>query len=61
MCNEPQMMHGMRQRHRMHGMHCFRQFLTKEEEIEMLEEYKKWLENEAKGVEEKIEKIKKAS
>jgi hypothetical protein len=42
-------------------MMCFRQFPTKEEQIEHLEEYKKWLEQETKGVEEAIEKIKKAS
>ena len=52
------------ERYRMHGiniMHCGRHFLTKEEQIEHLEEYKKWLENEKKGVEETIEKLKKAS
>jgi len=51
---------------RMHGAHdlyclCGRQFLTTEEKIERLKEYKKWLENESKGVEEAIEKLKKAS
>ena len=51
---------------RMHEMHfkncqCGRQFLTTEEKIERLKEYKKWLENERKGVEEAIEKLKKAS
>ncbi len=35
-----------------------RNFLTKAEKIEMLEEYKKGLENEAKGVEERIRKLK---
>jgi hypothetical protein len=45
----------------MFGMHCGRQFLTKEEKIEHLEEYKKWLENEKKGVEETINELKKAS
>jgi hypothetical protein len=40
-----------------HGRH----FLTKEEKIEKLEEYKKWLDNESKGVEETIEELKKAS
>jgi hypothetical protein len=40
-----------------HGRH----FLTKEEKIEKLEEYKQWLDNESKGVEEAIEKLKKAS
>jgi len=38
-----------------------RHFPTKEEKIQHLEEYKKWLEKEAKGVEETIEDIKKAS
>jgi hypothetical protein len=42
-------------------MHCGRHFLTKEEKIERLEEYKNWLEHERKGVEETIEKLKKAS
>jgi len=54
MCYGPQ---GM---HRNHGMHCWRSFLTKEEKIEHLEEYKKWLEKETKGVEEAIENLKKA-
>jgi hypothetical protein len=36
-----------------------RSFLTREEKIEMLEEYKKSLENEAKGVEERIKELKK--
>lgn len=38
-----------------------RQFLTKEEKIEKLEEYKEWLDNESKGVEETISRLKKAS
>jgi peptidoglycan hydrolase CwlO-like protein len=42
-------------------MHCGRKFPTKEEKIEKLQEYKKWLENEIKGIEETIEEIKKAS
>ena len=36
---------------------CFhhgRRFLTKEEKIAKLKEYKKWLDNESKGVEERI-------
>lgn len=33
-----------------HGRH----FLTKEEKIAKLKEYKTWLDNESKGVEEKI-------
>ena len=55
MCNEQQFM--------CHDPHayCGRRFLTKDEKIEKLEEYKKWLENEAKGVNEAIEKLKKAS
>ncbi len=36
-----------------------RRFLTKEEKIEMLQEYKKYLEEEAKGVEERIKDLKK--
>ena len=52
------------EQHRMnrnHGMHCCRQFLTKKEKIEHLEEYKNWLEKEAQGVEETINELKKAS
>ena len=37
----------------------FRSYLTREEKIEMLEEYKKSLELEAKGVAERIEQLKK--
>jgi len=48
-----------------HGMHnsmcCGRYFLTKEEKIEHLEKYKKWLEKEKQGVEEEINELKKAS
>ena len=58
MCHGPQGMYGM---YRNYGMHCCRQFLTKEEKIEHLEEYKKWLEKETKGVVEAIENLKKAS
>ena len=36
-----------------------RHFITKDEKIELLEEYKKWLEKEAKGVEEFIAEMKK--
>ena len=39
-----------------HGM---RSFLTKEEKIELLKEYKDKLEKEAKGVEERITELKK--
>ncbi|MGB6679929.1 MAG: hypothetical protein WBF08_01220 [Candidatus Bathyarchaeia archaeon] len=41
--------------------HYGRNFLTKEEKIEKLNEYKDWLDNESKGVQETIEKIKGAS
>ena len=36
-----------------------RHFVTKEEKLELLEEYRKWLEKEAKGVEEFIADMKK--
>jgi len=55
------MCHGQYKMHMHHGMQCWRQFLTKEEKIEHLEEYKKWLEKEKKGVEEAIMELKKAS
>ena len=53
-------MHGMR----MKMVHCGchndeRHFLTKEEKIEKLEEYKEWLENERNGVQETIDELKK--
>ncbi|MBI2084304.1 MAG: DUF5320 domain-containing protein [Candidatus Aenigmarchaeota archaeon] len=35
-----------------------RSFLTKEEKVEMLEEYKDYLEKEAKGVAERIKELK---
>ena len=35
-----------------------RQFLTKQEKEKKLAEYKEWLDNESKGVEEAIEKLK---
>ncbi|MCL5008569.1 MAG: hypothetical protein M1156_01610 [Candidatus Marsarchaeota archaeon] len=41
------------------GTYGFRNFLTKAERIELLEEYKERLEKEARGVEETIEKLKK--
>jgi hypothetical protein len=41
--------------------HYGRHFLTTEEQIEKLEEYKSWLDNESKGVEEAIERLNKAS
>lgn len=37
-----------------------RRFLTTEEKVEKLQDYKKWLESEAKGVDESIKKLKKA-
>ena len=40
-----------------HGHHG-RLFLTKEERIKKLTEYKEWLDNESKGVEEAIAKLK---
>ena len=36
-----------------------RNFLTKEEKLEILSEYKKSLEQEAKGIEERIQELKK--
>ena len=36
-----------------------RSFLTSQEKVEKLQEYKKWLESEAKGVDEAISRIKK--
>lgn len=47
--------------YRIHDVQCWRQFPTKDEKIEHLEEYKKWLEKEKKVVEEAIEELKKAS
>ena len=38
-----------------------RNFLTRDEKVEMLKEYKDSLEKEAKGVTEKIEQMKKAA
>lgn len=35
-----------------------RQFLTKEEQLKKLTEYKEWLDNESKGVNEVIEELK---
>ncbi|MEK6954324.1 MAG: hypothetical protein AABX01_04915 [Candidatus Micrarchaeota archaeon] len=46
------------------GMNCGpegRSFLTKEEKLEMLEEYHKSLQLESKGVEERIKELKKAN
>jgi len=50
--------HGM---YRHHMGNCLRQFLTKEEKIKLLKEYKIWLEKETQGVKEKIEDLNKAS
>lgn len=49
----------------MHGYECncgtgYRGFLTREEKIEMLKEYKDSLEKEAKGVAERIKDMEKA-
>ena len=44
-----------------HEAYCGRQFLTAKEKIERLEYYKKWLDNESKGVGEAIARIKKTS
>lgn len=41
--------------------HDARRFLTREEKIEMLNEYKEQLEREAQGVAERIEELKKVS
>lgn len=41
-----------------HGVYHGRRFLTKEEKIKKLDDYKKWLDNESKGVEEAISKLK---
>lgn len=42
----------------MQGCGCgMRSFLTKDEKIEMLKEYKEALENEAKGVSERIKEL----
>jgi hypothetical protein len=46
---------------RNHEMMCWRNFITTEEKIQHLEDYKKSLENEIKGVNELIEKLKKTS
>jgi hypothetical protein len=49
----------------MHGCNCEgghdgRRFLTKDERMEMLNEYKDWLDNESKGVAEAIADLKKS-
>ena len=45
----------------MYHRSCGRHFLTTEEKIEKLQHYRKWLENETKGVEEAIKKLKNSS
>lgn len=55
------MCYGTHRMYRIHDVQCWRQFPTKDEKIEHLEEYKKWLEKEKKVVEEAIEELKKAS
>ena len=52
---------GPHRMYRHHEMQCWRHFPTKEEKIQHLEEYKKWLEKEVQGVEETIQELKKAS
>ncbi|MBU0530389.1 MAG: hypothetical protein ABIH52_00885 [Candidatus Aenigmatarchaeota archaeon] len=42
-----------------HGCCTYRQFITKDEKIEMLKEYKEYLEKESKGVEERIKELEK--
>ena len=49
--------HGMGHGH--DPLMCGRSFFTKEERAEMLGMYKEWLEKEAKGVEEHLERMKK--
>lgn len=52
--------HGHRQEHVTHGKchcgcgHSGRRFLSRKEQIEMLEEYRESLKNELEGVEEKL-------
>jgi len=46
---------------KMHGSMCGRGFLTNEEKIEFLKEYAQSLENETKGVKERIKELEKAS
>jgi len=41
------------------GGHGCRSFLTKDEKIDILNDYKEYLEKEAKGVTERIEQLKK--
>ncbi len=44
------------------GCECSpRNFLTREEKLEMLKEYKQWLEKEGKGVAERIKELQKSN
>lgn len=43
----------------MHGCCVNRSYLTKDERIDMLKEYKEALDNESKGVEERIKELEK--
>lgn len=62
MWKNERMEHGPRHGHRMHKHSCERRrhFYTKQERIDMLEEYKTWLDKEKQGVEERIEELKKS-
>ena len=51
---------GRRNNMEMYGCNCgTRSFLTKEEKLEILKEYKESLENEGKGVSERIKELEK--
>ncbi|MFA5559181.1 MAG: DUF5320 domain-containing protein [Methanofastidiosum sp.] len=56
------MEHGPRHVYRRHeySYNRRRHFYTKQERIDMLEEYKTWLDKEKQGVEERIEELKKS-
>ena len=62
MWKHERMEHGPRIGHMKNeqSSHRRRHFYTKQERIEMLEEYKTWLDKEKQGVEERIEELKKA-
>jgi len=62
MWNNERMEHGPRHGQIRHeqSSHRRRHFYTKQEKIDMLEEYKPWLDKEKQGVEERIEELKKA-
>jgi hypothetical protein len=53
------MCHGQQMHH--HHRMCWRSFITNEEKIQHLESYKTSLQHEIKGVEETIDKLKKAN